>query len=160
MVFNPDKCEHIQITNKRNVIPTSYSIHGQTLKETSKAKYLGVTIDSKLSWNSHIDAVTKRANQTTAFLRRNLSSCPKDVKAKCYKSIVRPQLEYASTVWDPVTKSNIAKLESVQRRAARFCCNDLPPNQQCHFNVARTWMGGPSIKARPEQSHNDVQDRQ
>ena len=86
--------------------------------------YLGVTIDSKLSWNSHIDTVTKRANKTTAFLRRNLSSCPKDVKAKCYKSIIRPQLEYASTVWDPVIKSKIAKLVSVQRRAARFCCND------------------------------------
>ncbi|MEW8546317.1 MAG: hypothetical protein AB2693_22600 [Candidatus Thiodiazotropha sp.] len=28
-------------------------------KETSKAKYFGVTIDSKLSWNSHTDAVTK-----------------------------------------------------------------------------------------------------
>ena len=68
--------------------------------------------------------MTKKANQAIAFLRRNLSSCPKDVKAKCYKSIVRPQLEYVSTVWDTVTKSNIAKVESVQRRAARFCYND------------------------------------
>ena len=88
---------------------SSCNIHGQTLNETSKAMYLGVT----LSWNSHNDTVKKKASQTTAFLRRNLSSCPKDVKAKCYKSIVRPQLEYASTVWDPVTKSNIAKVESV-----------------------------------------------
>ena len=42
-------------------------IHEQTLKETSKVKYLGVTVDSKLSWNSRIDTVTKRANRTTAF---------------------------------------------------------------------------------------------
>ena len=82
-----------------NVIQTSYNIHRQTLKEPSKAKYLGVTIDSKLPWNSQIDTVTKRANHTvTVFLGRNLSSCPKDVKAKCYKSIVRPQLEYALMV--------------------------------------------------------------
>ena len=46
------------------------------------------------------------------------------VKAKCYKSIVHRQLEYASTVWDSVTKSNIAKAESVQRRAARFSYKD------------------------------------
>ena len=110
--------------NKQNVIQTSYNIHGQTLKETSEAKYIGVIIDSKLSWNSHTDAVKKRANQTTAVLRRNLSSCPKDVKAKCCKPIVRLHLEYASTVWDPITKSSIAKLESVQRHAARFCCSD------------------------------------
>ena len=61
--------------------------------------YLGVLKDSKLSWNSHIDAVTKRTNQTTAFLRRNLSSCTKDVKAQRYKSIGRPHLEYTLTVW-------------------------------------------------------------
>ena len=41
-----------------------------------------------------------------------------------YKSIVCPQLQCASTVWDPVTKSIIAKSESIQRSAARFCCID------------------------------------
>ena len=91
MLFNPDKFEHIRITNKRNIIQTSYNIHGHTLKETTQAKYPGVTNDNKLSWNSHVDQVTKRANQTTDFLRRNLSSCSKDVKAQCYKSLVCPQ---------------------------------------------------------------------
>ena len=43
------------------------------------------------------DRVTKRDNQTTVFLHSNLSS-PKDVKAKCYTFIVRPQLEYVSMV--------------------------------------------------------------
>ena len=124
MLFNPDKCEHIRITNKRNIIQTSYNIHGHTLKETTQAKYLGVTIDNKLSWNSHVNQMMKRANQTTAFLRRNLSRCSKDVKAQCYKSLVRPQLEYAATTWDPYTKTNSAKVEAVQRRAARFCFND------------------------------------
>ena len=38
--------------------------------------------------------------------------------------MVRPILEYASSVWDPHTTANIQKLESVQRRAARFCLND------------------------------------
>ena len=59
MVCNPDKCEHIRITNKRNVIQTSYDINRHTSKGTSKAKYLGVNIDSKLSLNSYIYIVTK-----------------------------------------------------------------------------------------------------
>ena len=44
MVFSPDKCEHIRITKNRKVKQTSYNIHGQTLNETSKAKYHGVII--------------------------------------------------------------------------------------------------------------------
>ena len=104
--------------------PDVYNIPGQTLKETTQANYLGVTIDNKLSWNSDVDQSTKRVNQTSAFLRRNLSSCSKYVKAKCYMSLNRPQLEYAATIWEPHTNTNSFKMEAVQRRAARFCSND------------------------------------
>ena len=48
MMLNPDNCEHIRIANKRKIIQISYNI-GKTLKETTQAKYLGVTIDNKLS---------------------------------------------------------------------------------------------------------------
>lgn len=47
-------------------------------------------------------------------------SCPSNIKDKCYKTLVRSQVEYASTVWDPHTKKNIDKIEAVQRRAARL----------------------------------------
>jgi len=73
-----------------------------------------------MSWNAHFAMTTRKANNTLAFLRRNLHSWPRSTKETCYKSLVRPQLEYASTVWDPHTKSNIKALEMVQRRAARF----------------------------------------
>jgi hypothetical protein len=45
---------------------------------------------------------------------------PANIRTKCYTTFVRPQLEYASSVWATHTQSNINKLESVQRRAARF----------------------------------------
>ena len=61
MSFNPDKCEVIRITNKKKIIAAKYTIHGQLLHETNTAKYLGVTIDNTLSWNSHIDIMTKKA---------------------------------------------------------------------------------------------------
>ena len=86
MVFNSDKCEHIRITNKRKIVQSTYKIHGQVLKKTTKAKYLGVTIDRTLSWNSHTDIRTKKANQTISFLQRNLSACPRDIKAKATRS--------------------------------------------------------------------------
>jgi hypothetical protein len=54
------------------------------------------------------------------FLRRNLRGCPQDVKVQVYTTLVRPVLEYASTVWDPYTLQQIYALERVQRQAARF----------------------------------------
>jgi len=39
--------------------------------------------------------------------------------------MVRPIIEYASSVWDPYTSTNTSKLESIQRRAARYCFDDF-----------------------------------
>ena len=60
------------------------------------------------------------ANSALAFLRRNLLSCNVKIKSDAYLMYVRPILEYAICSWSPHSKRNIDKLESVQRRAARF----------------------------------------
>jgi hypothetical protein len=46
---------------------------------------------------------------------------------QAYNTFVRPSLKYASTVWDPHTQANINKVESIQRRAARFATNNYDP---------------------------------
>jgi len=93
------------------------------ISEVPYTKYLGVTIDQKLSWNKHIQRITSKANQINGFLHHNLHQCPVHFKNNCYKSTVRPIFEYASSVWAPHTHTDINK--SIQRRAARFCYNDF-----------------------------------
>ncbi|KAK3097903.1 hypothetical protein FSP39_014294 [Pinctada imbricata] len=124
MTFHPQKCQVIHITNKRSPLRAPYSIHGHVLEEVETAKYLGVIIDKSLRWSTHISAVAKKANNTRAFLQRNIYQCPRTTKALCYTTLVRPQMEYASLIWDPHTKTNINQLEMVQRRAARFVTGD------------------------------------
>jgi len=63
------KCKVLCITlNKKNVICADYTIQCQPLHLVSSAKYLGVTIDSKLTFNEHINNVTHKANSTRALL--------------------------------------------------------------------------------------------
>ena len=124
MSFNPEKCEVLRITNKLKIIAATYSIHGQQLNVVNKSKYLGVTISSKLNWNDHVNNITKKANATRGFLQRNLRGAPAAAKCQAYQTFVRPTLEYASSVWDPHTQILKTKLESVQRKAARWVSND------------------------------------
>jgi hypothetical protein len=61
---------------------------------------------SEISWvpytqDHDIDQVAKKANNTLAFLRRNIQQCPRNTKALCYTTLVRPVTEYASIIWDP-----------------------------------------------------------
>ncbi len=90
------------------------------LEEIESDRYLGVILDNKLSFNSHIDEITKKATNLLNLCRRNLHMCSQDSKEIAYNSLVRPHLEYASAAWSPHTQRNILKIESVQRRAARF----------------------------------------
>ena len=124
MRFNASKCQVLQITNKRKPIPATYTIHGQVLEVVDSAKYLGVHLDTHLNFNTHVDAITKRANGTRAFLSRNLSHCSQKVKEAAYTMFVRPSVEFASSAWDPHTRRNIQKLEQVQRSSARFVVGD------------------------------------
>ena len=63
--------------------------------------------------------ITSQANRTLGFVKRNVRTKNQSVKESVYRTLVRPQAEYASTVWNPYTKQKIQKIEMVQRRAAR-----------------------------------------
>ena len=68
----------------------------------------------------HVSNICTKANRTLGFLRRNLYSCPQEVKEAAYKGLVRPVREYSGSVWDPSGVSLQNELEKVQNRAARF----------------------------------------
>ena len=123
MAFHPNKCNVLSITRNKTPIKYSYTLHGHQLEHADKAKYLGVTIQSDLKWESHINSITTKANKTLGFLRRNINISSTTVKEQAYKSLVRPSLEYACSVWDPYTKENITQLEQVQRGAVRYVTN-------------------------------------
>ena len=86
-----------------------------TLEEVPDCKYLGVTISNDLKWQKHINNVHQKSNKLLGFLRRNLKHCPKSLKETAYKSLVRSNLEYCATIWDPYFHKDINKLNQIQR---------------------------------------------
>ena len=118
--LNPNKCEAINITNKRTPVSFTYLIGSQPISWVSKVRYLGVVINSKLNWSDHCQKIVQKASLCLNRLRRAMYGCTDVAKSLAYKALVRPCLEYGCTVWSPYTIKNINLLESVQRRAARW----------------------------------------
>ena len=123
MQFNIDKCFILRVGRPKHKLVHLYTLHDKNLSETDSAKYLGLTITSDLQWNQHINNITNKANSIIGLLRRNLRIPSQTIKTHAYQSLLRPHLEYASTVWEPHTKKNIHKLDMIQRIAARYACN-------------------------------------
>ena len=76
MVFPP--------IGSKNPIPTQYTLHNCMLESVSSAKYLGVDISSDLSWDTHINRISKKANNTLGFLRRNIKNHSESLKSSAY----------------------------------------------------------------------------
>ena len=123
MAFHPQKCSVLSITRSRTPTRYHYRLKGHILELQDSTKYLGVDLQFWLSWKIHIDRITKKANSMLGFLRRNLKSCNEDTKANAYFTMVRSNLKYCLSVWNPYHKDQVNKVEMVQRRAARFTTN-------------------------------------
>ena len=123
MEFNPSKCQVIHITRSRNPIKNKYMMHGQILDSVDNARYLGVDIADDLNFSQHVNRITSNAMKSLGYLKRNIKPNHSGKREAAYKTIVRPQLEYASTVWSPYTKKDIYKVEMIQRRSIRWILN-------------------------------------
>ena len=123
MEFHPQKCQVFHITSKRKPVKFLYNIHSQTLEEAKTANYLGVTIQNDLIWNKHIDATTKKANNTRPFQQRNIKQCPGKTKELYYKTLIRPIQEYASVIWNrlvDIPSSHLTPTLSVRGHSMKF----------------------------------------
>jgi len=150
MCFNASKCQVLQVTNKRKIIPASYTIHGQKLEVVNSAKYLGVSIDKHLDFNTHIDTIAKKAKSTRAFFARNLHHTSQKVKEAVYTTFIRPTVEYAASSWDPHTQKNITKLDKVQRSSARYVKGDY--SNESSVDAMLKDLSWPSLENRRLQN--------
>lgn len=125
IVINYSKTCALRVTHKKTPLEYKYYVRDQSIEFVNSVKYLGLTINSKLGWDAHIDNVCAKAYKKQCFLRRKLGSCDYKVKLAAYKTLVRPVLEYASLAWNPYLKKDIDKVERIQRLSARFIFSDF-----------------------------------
>ena len=88
---------------------------------------MGVTSDSQLKSDRHIEDKINKAYSFLGIIKRNFTHLTKDAFLTLYKSLVRSHLEYAVQVWSPNTVAYIEKIEKVQMRATKIlaCTKNL-----------------------------------
>ena len=118
MEFNVEKCKvmHLGGHNKGY----QYSMNGKVLEKVASEKDLGIlfTADGKVVGQC-MEAYTK-ANRMLGLVKRTVSSRNPKVLVNLYKSLVRPHLEYSTTVWNPHYQKDKNLLERIQHRFTRL----------------------------------------
>ena len=91
-----------------------------TLENVDSEKDIGVTIDQHLNFEKHIQTQINKTNQIVGLTRRSFVHLDNRTFSLLFKALVRPHLEYASSVWSPYKKKDIEAIENVQKRATRM----------------------------------------
>ena len=94
---------------------------GPGLEEVDKFRDRGLLTNHHLSWNSHIDIITSKANRILGLIKRTCRGWRDTETLKTlYCTLMRSQVEYGLVVWSPYTSRNVDKLERIQRRGTKF----------------------------------------
>ena len=159
MRVNPSKTELMIFTRKRKLEGFQpIRLLMTELVTTTKVKYLGVVLDSKLTWNDHIDHKCKKAInalfQCKTSMGKRWGSTPRTAHW-LYTAVIRPALTYGAVVWwNGAQKAVMArKLSRVQRTAClcitgamcsvptaalQIICGILPLDLQVQTETMRT----------------------
>ena len=130
--LNPQKCKYMIVSRRCSpLLPSNaLQLYGQRLCKVSLSKYLGVLLSSDMKWSSHIEVACSKAKHILGLLYRHfygLADCRTIIQL--YLSIVRPHLEYASSLWDSHMSKDITALESVQK----FVCKIATKQWTCEY---------------------------
>lgn len=114
------KCKAICFTKNHNVVEFSYTIDHHKLDRVSEIRDLGLILDCRLHLDRYIDHITSKAYKLYGFVMRSCKEFTRPVSyIYIYSTLIRPQLEYATTIWNPYYKIYNDKIETVQRKFLR-----------------------------------------
>ena len=121
--LNVSKCKTVSYC-MTNMIDTEYFINDgcidHEIEKLTSIKDLGVIFDSQLSFRDHIQLKINKAYSILGLIKRNFLHMDKNTLIMLYKSLVRPHLEYANSVWSPYKKGDVEAIEKVQKRATKL----------------------------------------
>ena len=144
--LNVDKCNvlHIGNNNQNYRYCLGQGDQKQLLQEVPLVRDLGVLVDTNLAFGAHISDIVKKANRMLGMIKRCFKYMGKDIFVRLYKALVRPLLEYSSSVWSPYLIKDKKLIEGVQRRATKLI---VSLSHLCYQERLR-YLGLPTLEYR------------
>ena len=126
--MNTEKSNFVIFCNKQkrlNYVPNIQIFDEQTkktltLERKDVVKYLGILIDSNLTWKSHIDYISLKISRIIGIITRLRHFVPKQTLLRIYSGLINPYLTYGISVWGQANKSVLNCLLILQKKVIRI----------------------------------------
>ena len=95
-------------------------------------KYLGVILDSHLSWKFHTEFIASKISTSIGIIARLRHIVPKRTLLNIYQSLILPYISYSLVAWGQAARTHTNKILVLQKRALRlihfapYNCHTIP----------------------------------
>jgi hypothetical protein len=139
--FNTEKTVVVMYTQKKTTIKDYHEkvkVNGQIIEFSSEAKYLGITLDSRLNWNSHLKDKVSKARKLLFAVKNSIAKTigPKpSITRRAYKTLIVPMISYGCHLFaDKLTTTTLQNKLSRLNRLACLSLGSVPPGDAHHGN--------------------------
>jgi len=119
--LNPNKTEVIVFNRRRSPLPP-LRLHGEILTPKSVVRYLGVTMDDRLTLRDHVKLKASKAANQFSMCKRVVGrqwGFGSRIMLWLYTAVIRPSIDYGSVAWAHTAQQHgvIRRLRQVQHGA-------------------------------------------
>ena len=94
-------------------------LDGERLEVENNAQFLGITIDSHLSWEKHCNNVANKISRSNSIINRVKKLLPTSSLKLLYDSFIQPHILYGLPIWGGCSNQNKKRIVNIQKRAIR-----------------------------------------
>ena len=101
-------------------------INDNHIMQVTRHRHIGVTFNERLSWKDHVHDVINKSAKKIGLLRRLGRQLSSTIVRDLYAFSIRPGIDYGSIVWSGLSFSDAARLQRLNRSAARLITKTSP----------------------------------
>ena len=101
-------------------------INDTMLERKLEGKFLGITIDDKLTFTSQINTISRTISRWTGVLYKLKAHIPAHILLNLYYAFIYPHLNYGIIAWGSTIVSHMYPLVLLQKRIIRIITNSSP----------------------------------
>lgn len=124
---NAEKSAAVFFSKRRGIrAPAELKLNNRPIPWKDTAKYLGVTLDKRLTWGPHFSTIAQKGNMALGMLYPLVgrqSSLDLQAKVTIYKTIIRPMITYAAPAWATAAPTHLKRLQVYQNKVLRAMVN-------------------------------------
>ena len=120
LTLNADKTCFTVFSNSKEKLTVKLSLKGTPIESVTVSKYLGMHLDDKLNWKTHINNIKTKLNQLTGAFYNLARYIDTSKISNIYYAYVFPHIKYGIELYGACDQTSMKSLQKTQNKILKI----------------------------------------